>query len=153
MARSSKGLKSSQSESSLQPHPLPTPSSGQLTHQPSLPQIRDKLPLQQSYSQAPSAPAPLPLRSPERPLAQCQVKPMPKASPRDSGFSSSQTNGSSINSDYEKKTDFSKTQQIDDFVPTPMNRPAGLTINDFLPVRNHYIPSWNNVTKELSSNY
>ncbi len=42
--------------------------------------------------------------------------------------------GSSSN-DYEKKTDF-KAQQIDDFVPTPIDRPTGLTINDFLPVIN-----------------
>lgn len=110
-------MKNSQSESCLQ---LPSP--GEIVHQPSLPQIRDKTP-QQSYPQAVPPPLQPLTRSPERPLAQCQVKPMPKVSPRDMGF----------NNDYEKKTDYSKSH-IDDFVPMPMDRPTGLAINDFLPV-------------------
>ncbi|OXA46792.1 hypothetical protein Fcan01_18512 [Folsomia candida] len=112
-------MKTSQSESCLQ---LPSP--GELTHQPSLPQIRDKSTPQQSYSQqAPLPPLQPLLRSPDKPLAQCQVKPMPKVSPRDVG----------ISNDYEKKTDFSNAQ-IDDFVPTPSGvGPVGLAIDDFLP--------------------
>lgn len=110
-------MKTSQSESCIQP-----PSLGELGHQPSLPQLRDKG-SQQNYPQSTLPPLqPLP-RSPEKPLAQCQVKPMPKVSSRDVGS----------NYDYDK-TDLSAAH-MDDFVPIPIDRPAGLSIDDFLPVR------------------
>ena len=64
-------------------------------------------------------------RSPERPLAQCQVKPMPKiaAPPSPQGDEN----------DPFIKTDFSLAHN-DDFVPIPLDKPSGLAIDDFLPV-------------------
>jgi hypothetical protein len=112
-----------------------SPSKSEPQHQQPQTPSRDRLSVPQSYSQAPPAPLQLLPRSPERPLAQCQVKPMPKAvpSPRESV--------SCNNEDYfQKKTDYnnhySKAQldDNDDFVPIPMDRPSGLAIDDFLPV-------------------
>lgn len=99
-------LKASPSESSLAPSP-----SKEVHHSPSKAQSQSKVvqPLQ-----------PLP-RSPERPLAQCQVKPMPKIAP------------SISHDDALMKTEFCKPS-ADDFVPIPVDRPAGLAIDDFLPV-------------------
>lgn len=100
--RRSGNLKASPSESSLLPSPskdgMQFPSHGKTVQ-----------PLQ-----------PLP-RSPERPLAQCQVKPMPKVAP------------SASQDDALTKTEFCKPC-ADDFVPIPVDRPSGLAIDDFLPV-------------------
>jgi len=116
------------------------PSKGEV-QQPAAPQApsRDKLYVQQSYSQAQTAPLqPLP-RSPERPLAQCQVKPMPKAVP-----TPRECIGSNNEDYFQKKTDFnnhysSKAQQEDDIVPMRIDRPTGLAIDDFLPVSFLYL--------------
>jgi len=68
---------------------------------------------------------PLP-RSPEKPLAQCQVKPMLKAP-----LSSEQSrNNHHLKTDYDE----GRSQSKDDFVPISLDKPTGLAIDDFLPV-------------------
>jgi len=60
-------------------------------------------------------------RSPEKPLAQCQVKPMLKTP---------------LNNHYLKTDDDECSKTPVDFVPISLDKPTGLSIDDFLPVRN-----------------
>lgn len=107
-----------------------------MKHSPSEPLLRsaENEKNRSSYTSVNTLAKPAPLhplpRSPERPLAQCQVKPMLKIPLSGDPFR---------NNSHHVETDDSECGKLpDDFVPISLDKPSGLAIDDFLPVREYW---------------